>query len=160
MSPPFRFFFCRIFPFLFIGVGAIVLYYGVEEIKCARESPAWPTAQGVIRLSTLEYRRDTEGGGTYYAEVMYEFKVFSGNRLSFGSFDVNYPAKARRIVNRYSEGKIVMVHYLTDNPEVKVLEPGAKGQVLFLPAIGLVFCVTGYVMAVYLPKEIMERNVR
>ncbi len=160
MSPWMRFFFARLFPLPFILIGTLTLYHGGKHLQRARESVSWPTAEGVIQRSSVEYHRSSKGGGTYHAEVMYEFtvndRVFSSDQVAFGDYGSSNPSHARRIVNSYSQGNKVTVRYLRENPEVSVLEPGMKGQVWFLPAFGLIFLTAGCLMAVCLPRQMAK----
>ena len=156
MSPRMQFWFARLFPWPFLIAGALVLCFGYRDLQRARESAAWPTAPGVIQQSSVEYHRGNKGGGTYHAEVMYNFTVggttFSGNRVAFGDYDSSNPSHARGIVNRYPQGKAVTVFYSKDKPDVCVLEPGMKGQAWFMPAFGSIFFVVGGLMLVFLPR--------
>lgn len=132
MSPRMRFFFSRIFPLPFIIAGALTLYFGCRNLQRAKESTTWPTAQGVVQRSSVEYHRSDNGGGTYHAEVMYDFTAngttFSGDRVAFGDYGSSNPSHARRIVNEYPKGRNVTVHYTQENPEVCVLSPGSKAR--------------------------------
>ncbi len=151
-----RFFFARLFPLPFILIGALTLYHGAKSLQRARESVSWPTTEAVIQRSSVEYHRGSKGGGTYHAEILYEFtvndRVFSSDQVAFGDYGSSNPSHARRIVNNYPQGKKVAVHYQRENPEVCVLEPGVKAQAWFLPGFGLVFFVVGCLMAVFLPR--------
>jgi hypothetical protein len=156
-----RFFFSRIFPLPFILAGALTLYFGCRSLQRAKASIAWPTAEGVVKQSSVEYHSSDKGGGTYHAEVMYDFVVkgttFSGNRVAFGDYGSSNPSHARGIVNRYPQGKAVTVHHMPGNPEDSVLEPGVQAQAWFLPVFGLIFFVVGCLMAVFLPKAMKKQ---
>jgi hypothetical protein len=123
----------------------------------------WPTAPGQVAASSVEYHHGDEGGGTYHAEVLYDFSVndtaFSGNRVAYGDYGSGNPSHARSVVNHYPKGKDVVVHYMPGNPEECLLEPGVKGQSWFLPGFGLVFFTVGNLMAVYLPKAIKKQGI-
>lgn len=165
MSPKIRFFFSRVFPIPFLLIGAVTCYFGWQNLERAKQSSNWPTAAGIIQHSSVEYHRSDDGGGTYHAELYYDFDVqgttYSGDRVAFGDYGSSDASHARRIVNKYPKGKEVTVYYLPKNPEVTVLEPGQKTQVWFLPAIGLVFFLVGVAMAVYLPRTMKKLgNIR
>jgi len=151
-----QFFVSRIFALPFGVIGAVAMYFGCRNLYRASDSIIWPTAEGVIRQSSVEYHRDKKGAGTYHAKIMYDFVVngttFSGDRIAFGDYGSNNPSHARRIVNKYPEGENVAVYHMPNNPEVCVLEPGVKGQVWLIPAFGLIFFVSGSLMVVYLPR--------
>ena len=149
--------FGRIFPLPFIIIGAVALFFGCRNLLQANQSKTWPTAQGIIRDSSVEYQRGNKGG-TYVAKVMYEFTVnattFHGNRVVFGDYNSGNSSLARNIVDRYPKGKTVAVYYNQKNPQVCVLEPGIKGQTWFLSVLGLIFLAAGSITAITISKAI------
>ncbi len=155
MSAGMRFFFSKLFPVPFILAGACTLFFGVRGLHRANESTTWPVADGTVQNSTVEYHSSSEGGGTYHAEVLYQFSVDgltrSGNKVAFGDYGSGDPSHAQNIVNRYPKGKQVTVHYRPGDPDTCILEPGLQGQAWFLPGFGLVFLVVGSLMAIFLP---------
>jgi len=164
MSPGMRFFFSRVFPLPFVLAGVLTLYFGVRGIYRAKESVIWPTANGTIHNSTVEYQSSVKGGGTYHAEVLYQFtadgQIHSGNKVAFGDYGSSNPSHAQSIVNRYPKGEAVKVHYRTGDPDTCVLEPGLHGQAWFLPGFGFIFVVAGSVMAVFLPKLMKKSEMQ
>ena len=90
MSTKSRFFLVRIFPMIFIIVGGLALFFGGRNILRAKASSGWPTTQGVINNSSVEYHSGEKGRGTYRAEINYEFKVnettFRSDRIAFGVY--------------------------------------------------------------------------
>jgi len=161
-----KFFFSRIFPLIFITVGAGAAFFGGRELARARASADWPFIRGEVVGSSVERHHGSEskgGGTTYHAEILYEFAVggavFNGNRVAYGDYGSSNPAHARRLVNRYPEGRSVVVHYMPGNPEECLLEPGLKGQAWLLPGLGLVFFAAGSLMAVFLPKAMRTQTV-
>jgi hypothetical protein len=164
MSSGMRFFFSRLFPLPFILAGAFTLYFGVRGLHRANESTTWPVADGTIQKSTVEYHSSSEGGGTYHAEVLYQFTVdgvtHSGNKVAFGDYGSSNPSHAQNIINRYPKGKDVTVHYRAGNPDTCILEPGLRGQTWFLPGFGLVFLVVGSLMAIFLPKLMKKSEMQ
>ena len=164
MSPGMRFFFSRVFPLPFMLIGALTLYFGVRGIYRANESTMWPVADGTIQNSAVEYHSSSEGGGTYHAEVLYQFTVDgqtrSGNKVAFGDYGSSNPSHAQSIVNRYPRGGKVKVHYLTGDPDTCILEPGLHGQAWFLPGCGLIFFVVGSLMAVFLPRLMKKSEMQ
>ncbi|MBI5844200.1 MAG: DUF3592 domain-containing protein [Deltaproteobacteria bacterium] len=155
MSPGMRFFFGRLFPLPFFIAGAVILFFGLRDLNRAMESASWPTAKGVIERSSVEYHSDSDGS-TYSAEIVYDFIInrvtYSGDSVGFGDLSTSSVARAQNIVNRYPKEASVTVHYMPGRPEVCVLEPGVKGQTLFMPIFGLVFFVTGAAMLIYMPR--------
>ncbi len=166
MSPAMKFFFSRIFPFIFVIVGASVAFFGIRGLVRAKASMDWPGTPGKVIESSVGRRRSSGSNGgsstTYHAEILYEFTVestkFNGNRVAYGDYGSSNPSHARRVVNRYPKGKNVTVHYMPGNPEECLLEPGLKGQSWFLPGVGLIFFVVGSGMAVFLPRAMRMKD--
>ncbi|MDD2241261.1 MAG: DUF3592 domain-containing protein [Kiritimatiellae bacterium] len=166
VSPRMVFFFSRIFPFIFLIVGASVAFFGIRGLVRAKASVGWPSSQGKVIESSVERQRSSgsKGSGiTYHAEILYEFTVdgttFNGDRVAYGDYGSSSSSHARRIVNRYPKGKSIAVHYMPSNPEECLLEPGIKGQSFFLPGFGLIFFTVGSLMAFFLPKAMRKQGV-
>ncbi|MBN1911972.1 MAG: DUF3592 domain-containing protein [Pirellulales bacterium] len=155
MSPRMRFFVTRIFPALFILVGAGALAFGVLNLIRAWQSTSWPTAEAVIQESQVTESRDNEGHRTYHPKIVYRFTVdgqlFTGDTVAFGQAGTSDRSYATGIVKRYTQGKKVSVSYSPDEPELCVLEPGISAMTWLLPGFGLVFFLAGNIMAIGLP---------
>ena len=173
MSPGMKFFFSRIFPLIFVIVGASVVFFGIRGLIKAKASVDWPNTQGKVIESSVERQRNSGSSGsssrgssssiTYHAEILYEFTVndttFNGDRVAYGNYGSSDPSHARRVVNQYPKGKDVTVHYMPGNPEECLLEPGMKGQSWFMPGVGLIFFIVGSVMAVFLPRAMRKQEI-
>ncbi len=155
-SPGARLFFSRIFPWPFILIGVIVLFFGLRGLIRAKESLSWPTVPGTVEKSNVEYQRGDKGGGTYHAVIRYVYTVggvkHSGDRVAYGDYGSSDSSHAQGVVDEYPKGKAVKVYYLPENPGECLLEPGVKAQSWFLPGFGLVFFAAGMLMAFFLPK--------
>ena len=160
-SPAMRFFVLRVFPLIFLAVGASVGLLGFRDLARAKASAEWPSVQGTVVESSVRRRYSSEGGRTYHAEVLYEFTVkgdaYMENRVAYGDYGSSNPNHAREIVNLYPQGAAVSVHYMPGNPKECLLEPGQKAQSWFLPGFGLVFFTVGILMAWGLPKAVGMR---
>jgi hypothetical protein len=157
-SPAMQFFFKRIFPLIFILIGASLTYSGVVEYNRSNASVEWPTTSGVIISSSVEYHKDDDDSvGTYHAKIRYEFRVndalFDGSRVAYGDYGSSDASHAQNIVNQYHEGKNVTVYYMPSEPNECLLEPGFKLQTLGMPIIGLFFLIAGLLVAYYLPRS-------
>lgn len=166
MTPGMKIFFSRIFPLIFVVVGASVAFFGIRGLVRAKTSLNWPSTQGKVVESSVERQRSSGSNGsstTYHAEILYEFTVdgttFNGDRVAYGDYGSSSPSHARRIVNHYPKGKSVTVHYMPSNPEECLLEPGIKGQSFFLPGFGLIFFTVGSLMAIFLPRVMRKQEI-
>jgi len=85
-------------------------------------------------------------GTSYSAEVTYHYKVGGsyhiGTKVAFGAMSSSASA-AREILARYTVGSKVPVHYLPDDPETAVLEPGIHGGTWICFGVGSVFVLAG-----------------
>jgi hypothetical protein len=166
MSPRLKFFFSRIFPLIFVVIGATIAFFGIRGLILAKASVEWPTAQGSVVESWVDrqFSRDKNRSTYhYYARLFYEFSVdgttFTGDRVAYGDHGSNDPSHARGVVSRYPQGKTVTVYYMPGNPEECVLEPGLQGQAWFLPGLGLVFFVVGIGLAIIAPGIIRKQEI-
>lgn len=162
MSPGFRFFFSYIFPYIFLIVGLVTLYLGINGVSNAKKSLNWPVAEGIIKRSSVEYHTDSDGGGTYHAEIYYEYAVndvlLNGKRVAYGDYGSGNPGHATEIVNKYPVGKKIKVYYMPEKPDECLLEPGIQLQTFFLPSFGIIFTLAGGLMAIFLPKVMKGAN--
>ena len=142
-----------------IGVALLVFFLGLDEMKLIWECSDWPSVSGTIISSdireTTEWARKGIKTGSdrtlYLPNILYNYDV-QGNRyrsyrvfFEGGGDFIDYidPGNAREIVSRYPPGKTVSVHYNPDNPQLAVLETGAKFSHLLLPATGILFLLLG-----------------
>lgn len=157
LTPGTKFLYFRLFPYTFVVVGVILSIVGMLRLVKATASVDWPATQGIVVASSVKYKKSGDGGGgTYHAVVIYDFnvdgKVFSGNRVAYGDYGSGDNTHARRIVQRYPQGRSVPVYYEPGNPGECLLKPGLKGQAWGLPLIGFVFFTVGSLMAIFLPR--------
>jgi hypothetical protein len=128
----------RILPPILILFGIWMLYYGGRNVLRANKSKTWPMVQGVVQNSSVESRRNL-----HTAKVLYDYTVSEKSFTGMFSSYSSTRSPAQGIVNRYPKGKTVSVYYNPQNPQVCVLEPGVKGQVLIRPGIGFVCMLAG-----------------
>lgn len=167
LSPALKFIFVRLFPLLFIVAGAGLAYHGIHEFMGAKDSTKWPVAEGRVIASSITLHQDDirhrdRVGDTYHAKIQYEFSVegitYRGNRIAAVDYGMNDPAHARRLVQRYPEGKVVQVHYKPGDPEVCLLKPGIQKLSWLMPGAGLAFFLAGIIMAAFLPMLVRRQE--
>jgi hypothetical protein len=155
VSPMMKFFFMRIFPWPFMLVGTLVLFFGVRGVIRGNASVGWPTVPGIVQESSVEYQSSSKGG-TYHARVRYTYDLegatHSGSRVTYGDLGTSDPSHAQGIVNRHPAGKAVTLHYMPGDPDESVLEPGAGFSTWILPLFGFFFATAGILMFVFLPR--------
>ena len=156
LTPLVRFFLCRLVPLGAIVLGGWMVLDGSWLLLRAKQSLAWPAADGRIVSSSVLYRSNSEGNRIPYASIEYVFmvagKAHSGDRIQFlkpGIGDFSHP---QEIVDQYPEDKAVQVRYHPMNPAVCVLEPGIHLEALFYPAAGLFLIIAAIVLPILLPR--------
>lgn len=166
MSPGMKFFFSRIFPLIFVLVGAGTGFFGIRQLIRAKASVNWPVVQGQVIVSSVERHVSHGKNGsstTYHAKIRYEFTidgvVHTGTRVAYGDYGSSNSSHARKIVNRYPSGKKVTVHYMRGRPDECLLEPGMKGQAWAIPGFGLIFFMAGCAAAILIPKALRKQEI-
>jgi hypothetical protein len=136
----------KIFLWLFIGIGAVVICFGMnlafQSIRCG----SWPTTEGIIRTSSMGRHRGNKGGTTYSADVSYDYSVwgsrYTGTKVAFGMMSAS-SSYARGVLDHYPVGAKVPVHYSPSDPETAVLETGIHGGTWICFGVGSVFALFG-----------------
>ena len=145
----------RFFSIPFILAGIAVVFLGSRSIWNGKASQGWPTTQGVILSSKVDYQESPKMGKTYEAVISYKFtvdgQVHTSSRVAYDS-NLSDPAVAEGLVKKYPQGAEVAVYYAPNNPEVSVLEPGISRGVLMIPVFGFVCFSMGMAMFVFLPR--------
>ncbi len=133
---------------VFFCAGLAVIVWGIVNINDAVETSKWPAADGVVVRSDVEYRRDNDGGSSYFAVIEYEYAVegrdYRSDRVSFFEYGSSNSGHARGVARKYPQGAAVTVYYDPDDIGSAVLEKGI-GWIMVLPlVIGVPFAIAGY----------------
>lgn len=153
---------------VFIAIGCVPLYLGIQGIREAHESVSWPTVPGRITKSQLAVSthevRDRDRGqrrrtsNSYSAGLVYEFKLDDGlprlgSRISVVSDQIGDEAYAKALLEKYPVGREVTVSYKPGQPEECVLEPGRWGGVgfQFLFAGAFIILPLGFLRIIWNP---------
>jgi hypothetical protein len=135
------------FGLLFVVIGGVVGFFGVQTFQNAQASVDWSSARGQVTESRVG-THDSDGTTMYSAEVVYEYTVngrnYINNRIKFGEGSTSNPRPAHNTVAQYPVGASVDVYYHPDDPLNAVLEPGTAGLgVWALPGMGGCFALAG-----------------
>jgi uncharacterized membrane protein len=153
----------RVIPLPALIGGAVMLYFGVKEIYLARQSVAWPTADGIIQNSSVKWLGSSRKRvSDTRAEILYQFAVDGqtrkGNMIAFGVTGSSC-SYVENIVNRYPTGTTVKVYYRANAPDTCILEPGLQhGQFWFMPSFGLFLFLSMGLLAIFLPRAISKKE--
>ncbi|MBF0341966.1 MAG: DUF3592 domain-containing protein [Magnetococcales bacterium] len=137
---------------LLLALGVFLLLLGCQPWQQSYVTRNWPVADGVIVRSALlaSHGHAPDGAGWFHRtwiEYSYSFdnKSYLGSRIGFGAGDQYFMVGdfARRLVQRYPEGKPVRIYFNPHNPAEAVLEttPSAGGSLIFL-VLGMI-CLSG-----------------
>ena len=142
--------FMALIPLAIVLAGVALLAFGGRDLMRARASESWPSVPGRIEESKVdeEYRNSGGNATTHYlAAVRYQYAVdgatHHGARIHFGDATSTIREDVQAIVDRYPPGQEVSVHYQPEQPDVAVLEPGARGSTYLVPVIAAVLIVVG-----------------
>jgi len=137
---------------LIVVGGAMILFAQIAN-KRAEAAQAWPVVQGKVE-STEVKRHSSHNPKTHHTTVSYipvvnysytvEGSSYKGSKLTFGSSTYD-STTAHNIVDQYSTGSSVGVHYDPKNPAKAVLEVKAVGTKMNL-IVGIVFAALGVVL--------------
>ncbi len=132
---------------IFVGGGAIVIFFQVRGLIWAKTSVDWPVARGKVISSSVKMSSSSKSGTSFEAKVNYEFTVegdtFEGDRIFFGKTSSGNSSDEDQIAWSYPKGKSVNVYYRPGNPEVCLLEPGKTGKSKLLLIFGVIFFSAG-----------------
>jgi len=126
---------------LFICLGALVLFFVLFEAWTAYQSQKWPTAVATILQSSLALgsNGDRRSGGTYTACVKYTYtvgdKTYTNDTLHFLYLRTGFEQRHAAYVAKYTPGETFDVYYSPKNPAKSVLLPGFPEWTCFVPLL-------------------------
>ncbi len=155
---------------VFIGIGCVPLWLGIQGVREARAALAWPKVEGSIMHSHVSQSttrtRDSKSNSrerishSYSAEIEYEFQVegktLRGSRVTAVSEQFGDEAHARAISEKYPLGAKVAVSYNPADPNESLLEPGrwSGSGLLFVFAGGFILLPLGFLRLIWQPNAV------
>ncbi|MBE2222281.1 MAG: DUF3592 domain-containing protein [Anaerolineae bacterium] len=144
---------------IFLLVGAGLSWWGWTILQNARASADWPSVEGRVTSSLVDYSTDSDGGDSYSPKVTYVYVAndlsYESRTIKFGENSYGSERKAQEITSRYPEGQAVTVFYDPANPDKAVLEPGVSSGSYIVLGIGALFVL----IALFVPIFIFIRFV-
>ncbi len=111
----------------------------INTLRSGTDSDRWPTAQGTVIRSELEYDGEAYGAGiTYEYQVLGTFYRGTHVRVSDAHYG-NGHDEAQEALRRYPIGADVLVYYDPANPRTAVLEPGVYGDEWGITLMAVIF---------------------
>ena len=116
---------------ILVGVFLIIIsaWYLYRGIQCEY----WPTTKGVVLKTDITRSLAGRNGSSasYSPKINYIYQVegryYTGCLRAIGELKGYSNTWAKEILNHYSVGKTVLIHYDPENPEFAVLETGIQG---------------------------------
>lgn len=153
---------------VFIGIGCVPLWLGIQGVLEARASLSWPKIEGSITRSSVSVttnrsrddNRRERISHSYSASIEYEFQVegatLRGSRVTVVSDQFGDESYARAISEKYPVGAKVQVSYKPADPNECVLEPGrwAGSGLLFVFAGVFILLPLGFLRLIWQPSAI------
>ncbi len=153
---------------LFVIVGALLILWGVSAALSATRTTHWPTVSGRVIASRIEVKEQktlspSSKGASYYKQKRYYPKIeypysvqgkeFTGTKVkALFSGRISYLTEwqAQNVINKYPEGKNVLVFYDPNDPARACLEPGVPWKlVLPMSLFGLLSMGVGIALIFY-----------
>lgn len=129
--------------FLFI-FGGIITLAGLKLINDAKENLYWPTAEGVITQSFINWDKDRRR----YADIKYSFVVNGETITGFQISSKEMNTSSEELLKEYPVGKKVTVYYDPDDPYNCYLEPGYSWQSYQAFVIGIIILLVAIGVAI------------
>ncbi len=149
----------RIFPWVFVLIGGVLLYAGNQARSSAKSMADWARTEGHVISSVVEstqYGSSLTTSPSYHAVIVYEYRVgervFHGMRLGVGEHAFRRAAEAQAVVTRYPVGRAVTVYFNPFSVTEAVLEPGSPWHPYVLLGIGGLCILVGVCLAVFMRR--------
>jgi hypothetical protein len=134
-------------PFYLLGL--IFILIAVINVKRAKASLIWPSAQGRITSSQV-VKTSARYGYSYKPEVEYEYSVagrtYSGKRIAFGPAGSSNEARERALAASYQVGAPVEVFYNSARPSSAILERRMASSNVKLFIVGIALILFGFAL--------------
>ncbi len=141
--------------FALLSLAAVAAF--INTLRKGTDSVHWPTAQGTVLRSELEYDGEAYGAGiTYEYQVLGTFYRGTHVRVSDAHYGDGHD-EAQEALRRYPTGAGVLVYYDPANPRTAVLEPGVYGDEW---GITLITILLGFLAAAFIHDWKTRRAAR
>ena len=136
-----------------VGVGMLILFYGLYVWINAEAQQKWPVAQAKVTSSEINRRWRRRLTGARHRNRSYSSVVEYNYRVSDQSFNAFQSSRSTAMARRYVKGMTVSVHYDPDNPGNSILEPKLfQGRAATW--MGFVFCIGFPIVSTVLSKQL------
>jgi len=135
--------------------GLFLSLFATNNSVNAFKTKSWPTTQGTVISSQVER------SSRYIPKVIYTYDVdtnaFSSDRIRQTNY-AQYKKKedAAKVADRYPVDSKVTVYYNPNKPDEAILEPGIKGEHIFMFLLGLVIFLAPLIGLIYSIRKARE----
>jgi hypothetical protein len=143
------------FTYALLVVVAVTAYSVVRTIlqmRAARASEQWPSAEGVVIDSTMEEARGEGGEELYRPKVVYRYVALGrehlGDTLTIGGAGADKWEAVRATLDRYGAGSTVLVRYDPEHPDRAILEKTDTRGLLLVLGVEWLIIVIGVLMLI------------
>ena len=141
--------------FFYLGIRNIIHF--VVLFSRRKQCQNWPYTRGKIIRSELKSqlmrtRHNIDGAFgmrmVYYPDILYTYRVhaeaFESNQIFFGQSSSSNIDYANDLVDKYPQGKDILVYYNPEKPEMAILKRNKKQGILIYLVGGLVSTFIGF----------------
>jgi hypothetical protein len=132
------------------GLGLTI--FAVNNSMNAMKTKSWPTAVGTVVSS------EVQRSSRYVPKIVYSYAIrgseFTSDKIGLTDF-AQYKKKedAARVAGAYPVNSKVTVYYNPGNAEEALLEPGIKGEHIFMSLMGLVIFIAPLLGLIYTSRK-------
>lgn len=128
--------------------GLAVTIFAANNSVNAYKSKSWPTTEGTI------YSSEVTGSSRYIPKVVYTYNVdtnaYSSERIRLKDMaQYKKQQDAQEVANKFPVDAKVKVYYNPNKADEAILEPGIKGEHIFMLFIGLVIFIAPLIGLIY-----------
>lgn len=132
--------------------GLFLTLFAVNNAVNAFQAKSWPTTEGTI------YSSEVIGSSRYVPKIVYTYNVdtnaYSSEKIRFKDM-AQYKKRedAQQVVQKYTVNTKVKVYYNPAKFDEAILEPGIKGEHIFMFLIGLIIFFGPLIGLIYTIKK-------
>lgn len=132
--------------------GLLLTLFAINNAINATKSKSWPTTEGTI------YSSEVIKSSRYVPKVVYTYNVdtnaYSSEKIQLKDM-AQYKKKedAEKVASKYPVDAKVKVYYNPDKFDEAILEPGIKGEHIFMFLIGLIIFIAPLFGMIYSIKK-------
>ncbi len=128
--------------------GLAVTIFATNNSLNAHKSKSWPTTEGTI------YSSEVTGSSRYVPKIKYNYYVdtteYSSERIRLKDMaQYKKQQDAQAVANKFPVDAKVKVYYNPTKADEAILEPGVKGEHIFMLLIGLIIFIAPLVGLIY-----------